>query len=217
MLSQAFACRVIGVGQLLRGEVRAERPRGLLAYDKMAAGELLEDSLVLGMLQDRLTSSTDIIRNGWLLDGFPRTQTQAKALLSAEWDSLRPDAVILIDRPDELIKEFSLGYENRDPDPGPGPGLGLDLRFQPETPTPTFTAGAAAIRPPARPTTRSTRRLHPRCTHGWYGGSTTRRKCSRSALPSTAPHVRPSSTPSRRRGYRCAALTTRALSSRLSR
>ena len=139
MLSQAFACRVIGVGQLLRGEVRAERPRGLLAYDKMAAGELLEDSLVLGMLQDRLTSSTDIIRNGWLLDGFPRTQTQAKALLSAEWDSLRPDAVILIDRPDELIKEFSLGYENRDPDPGPGPGLGLDLRFQPETPTPTPT------------------------------------------------------------------------------
>ena len=41
------------------------------------------------------------------------SQTQAEALLSAEWDSLRPDAVILIDRPDELIKEFSLGYVER--------------------------------------------------------------------------------------------------------
>ena len=129
MLSHAFACRVIGVGQLLRGEILAQRPRGLRALSKMKEGELLEDELVLDLLRDRLTrGSWETERNGWLLDGFPRTLSQAEALVQTGDGSssrgaapagatrtdgagelLLPDAVVFIERPDELVKEFSLG------------------------------------------------------------------------------------------------------------
>ena len=116
MLSHAFGCRVVGVGQLLRGEVRAERPRGLEAARRMAAGELLDDEFVLSLLLERLgggggggaTPRLDAFSSGWLLDGFPRTVLQAQLVLSDD-SSLTPDAVVLIERPDELVKEFCLG------------------------------------------------------------------------------------------------------------
>ena len=107
MLSQAFGVRAMGVGALLRGEARAGRRRGLEASEAMAQGKLLDDELVLGLLEERLGSSTDIALNGWLLDGFPRSVSQAEALLARE--ALRPDAVVLIERPDELVREFALG------------------------------------------------------------------------------------------------------------
>ena len=73
----------------------------------MASGALLDDDLVLDLLRERLGGSADLARNGWLLDGFPRSAAQAAAMLEDE--ALRPDAVVLIERPDELVKEFCLG------------------------------------------------------------------------------------------------------------
>ena len=107
MVSQAFKCRVLGIGSLLRGEVRAARPRGLLAAQAMAEGQLISDEIILGLLCERVMGSPDIERNGWLLDGFPRTVNQAELVCDSA--ALRPDAVVLIERPDELVKEFSLG------------------------------------------------------------------------------------------------------------
>lgn len=111
MLSQAFRARVIGIGALLRSEARADRPRGRQAASAMADGALLPDDFVLELLEERLSGggSMDIARNGWLLDGFPRTRPQAEALLEGSREALRPDAVVLIERPDELVKEFALG------------------------------------------------------------------------------------------------------------
>ena len=151
MLSQAFRVRTIGIGALLRGEARAERPRALAASRAMAAGELLPDELVLQVLNERVGGGTDAARNGWLLDGFPRTAEQvharatvdipnymplipplpaapppspqrssrhppctpfgqAEALVNSEsWADLRPDVVVLIERPEELVREFALG------------------------------------------------------------------------------------------------------------
>jgi adenylate kinase len=110
MLSQAFRVRCIGVGALLRGETRAGKQRGIVASSAMAAGQLLPDELVLQLLMERLGGNTDAAQNGWLLDGFPRTEAQATALVHADdWTDLRPDAVILIERPDELVREFALG------------------------------------------------------------------------------------------------------------
>lgn len=109
MLSQAFRLRVIGAGSLLRGEVRAGTERGRQAAAAMARGDLLPDSVVLNALDDCL-DCWDARINGWLLDGFPRTPEQAHAVLSdAQWASLRPDAVVILERPDELVKEFVLG------------------------------------------------------------------------------------------------------------
>ena len=111
MLSQAFKMRVLGVGSILRGEARAGRARGIAASEAMARGELLPDGLVLQLLRERLSSSLggNLVGGGCLLDGFPRTVSQAESLLLDEWRDLRPDAVVLIERPDELVKEFSLG------------------------------------------------------------------------------------------------------------
>lgn len=83
MISHAFGCRVVGIGQLLRGETRAGTRRGLEVADLMAAGALLDDRLVLKILNDRLAGAPDSARSGWLLDGFPRTQEQVEASLSA--------------------------------------------------------------------------------------------------------------------------------------
>ena len=85
----------------------AARPAGRA----MAEGELLPNSVVVELLEERLCGdgAQDIARNGWLLDGFPRTRLQAEALLTERRASLRPDAVVLIERPDELVKEFALG------------------------------------------------------------------------------------------------------------
>ena len=95
---------MIGVGALLRGEGRAGRPRGVAAAAAMAEGRLVDDTLIFEVLTDRLRRSEDIKRNGWLLDGFPRTQRQAEAMVGGEMPLLRPDAVVLIERPDELVK-----------------------------------------------------------------------------------------------------------------
>eukprot|EP00967_Tisochrysis_lutea_P014868 scaffold16735_cov33-Tisochrysis_lutea.AAC.8 len=103
MLSQAFRVRMVGAGLLLRGEVRARTQRGRRASAAMARGELLPDSMVLEALQDCL-DCYDVKRNGWLLDGFPRTISQAEATLADEkFKMLRPDAVIVLERPDELV------------------------------------------------------------------------------------------------------------------
>ena len=89
MVSQAFRTRVVGIGQLLRGEARAARTRGREAAQAMQRGELLPDSLVLQLLEDRLASDTDIAKNGWLLDGFPRSRVQAEAILADNYTALR--------------------------------------------------------------------------------------------------------------------------------
>jgi len=110
MLSQAFRCRVVGVGTLLRGEIRAQTPRGEAAAETMQKGDLLPDDLVLGMVNERICGSHDAQQNGWLLDGFPRTAQQATALVSGKYGcSLQPDCVVVLQRPDELIREFALG------------------------------------------------------------------------------------------------------------
>ena len=90
MLSQAFRVRCIGIGALLRGEARAGRARGLEASRAMADGELLPDELVLQVLQERLGGDSDAACNGWLLDGFPRTESQARALVDGVRGRRRP-------------------------------------------------------------------------------------------------------------------------------
>jgi len=68
----------ISTGELLRAAVAAGTPLGLQAKTVMAAGNLVSDEIVLGMLEDRLTRSDT--GNGFILDGYPRNLTQANAL-----------------------------------------------------------------------------------------------------------------------------------------
>ena len=68
----------LSTGEMLRAAVAAQTPIGLQAKDIMASGSLVPDEIVIGIISDRLDQSD--MKNGFILDGFPRTVPQAEAL-----------------------------------------------------------------------------------------------------------------------------------------
>jgi len=68
----------LSTGEMLRAAVAAQTPVGLKAKDIMAAGGLVPDEVVIGIISDRLDQPD--AANGFILDGFPRTVPQAEAL-----------------------------------------------------------------------------------------------------------------------------------------
>ncbi|PSJ37565.1 adenylate kinase [Allosphingosinicella deserti] len=68
----------LSTGDMLRAAVAAKSEVGLKAKAVMDAGELVSDEIVTGILSDRLDQ--DDVRRGFILDGYPRTDVQAKSL-----------------------------------------------------------------------------------------------------------------------------------------
>lgn len=68
----------ISTGELLRAAVAAGTPLGLQAKAVMEAGQLVSDDIVLGMLEERFGKPD--VQRGFILDGYPRNQAQARAL-----------------------------------------------------------------------------------------------------------------------------------------
>jgi adenylate kinase len=68
----------LSTGEMLRAAVAAGTPVGLKAKDIMASGGLVPDDVVIGIISDRLDHAD--AKNGFILDGFPRTVPQAEAL-----------------------------------------------------------------------------------------------------------------------------------------
>ena len=68
----------LSTGDALRAAAAAGTELGLKAKSRMDKGELVEDALVIGIVADRLSKSDT--KKGFILDGFPRTLSQAKAL-----------------------------------------------------------------------------------------------------------------------------------------
>ena len=77
-LKEALAVPHISTGELLRAAVAAGTPLGLKAKEVMAAGNLVSDDIVLGMLEERLGKPD--VAGGFILDGYPRNLAQANAL-----------------------------------------------------------------------------------------------------------------------------------------
>lgn len=92
----------ISTGDILRAAVAAGTELGKQAQAAMKAGELVSDDLIMGIMRERLKE--DDCKNGYLLDGFPRTIPQAEALkvlLADMGETL--DAVVSIDVPRDVI------------------------------------------------------------------------------------------------------------------
>ncbi len=102
-LTKAFDIPQISTGDMLRAAIKAGTELGTLAKSFMDAGKLVTDEIIIGLVKERIAQ--DDCRNGFLLDGFPRTVPQADALKEA---GVAIDAVIEIDVPDsEIVKRMS--------------------------------------------------------------------------------------------------------------
>lgn len=88
----------ISTGNMLREAVKNGTPAGLAAKECMDRGDLVPDEIVIGILKDRIAQ--DDAKNGFILDGFPRTVSQAEAL---DKMGVQIDKVVEINVPDEKI------------------------------------------------------------------------------------------------------------------
>jgi len=92
----------ISTGDILRQAVSAETPLGVQAKSYMDSGELVPDFIVIGLVKSRIMESG--MSKGFVLDGFPRNESQAAALdRELEDMGVSLDAVISIDVPRDLI------------------------------------------------------------------------------------------------------------------
>ena len=93
----------LATGDLLRDQVTRKTPLGVEAKSIMDAGGLVSDDIVVGMIKDQLENNKGC-KNGFVLDGFPRTVPQAEkldALLESRKEKLDSVVQLLID--DQLL------------------------------------------------------------------------------------------------------------------
>ena len=94
----------ISTGNILRAAVKNGTPTGLKAKSYMDAGQLVPDEVIIGVITERLAEED--CKNGYILDGVPRTIAQAEALEKA---GIQFDAVVSIEISDEAIMERMSG------------------------------------------------------------------------------------------------------------
>lgn len=101
-LVEKYGYAHISTGDMLRAAVKNQTPLGLEAKKYMDAGDLVPDEVVIGLVKERLQDPDT--EQGFILDGFPRTSTQAVAL-DSELASLDRalDAALLVDVDKEVI------------------------------------------------------------------------------------------------------------------
>ncbi len=107
LLSSDLAVPKISTGDIFRSNVSHGTPLGKEAKKYMDAGDLVPDEVTIGMVRDRL-ADTDA-RDGFLLDGFPRTVRQAEALddmLKDMGQTLDVVLELVVDE-DEVVRRLS--------------------------------------------------------------------------------------------------------------
>ncbi|KAL0220476.1 hypothetical protein RCL1_000330 [Eukaryota sp. TZLM3-RCL] len=110
---EKFGVIHISTGDLLRAEISSQSPIGLEAKKFMDGGLLVPDSVIIEIVSKKL-SSPEVKRKGWLLDGFPRTAAQARALVI---NGHIPHVFIDLVVPDEVLIERISG-RRLDPETG---------------------------------------------------------------------------------------------------
>ena len=136
LLSERLRVPAIATGDMLRAAVREGTPLGVRARAVMEAGQLVPDELMIGLLRERIEAGD--ARRGFVLDGFPRTVEQARALdrllegngegLSAVLNLSVPQAVVVErlrgrkleerrsdDRPETVRERLRVHRQNAEP------------------------------------------------------------------------------------------------------
>ncbi len=103
LLANALHVPHISTGDMLRAAVAAGTELGKQVDSIMAAGELVSDDLMVAMVDERL--SQEDARCGYLLDGFPRTIGQAKALNDSVVDAIGTVVLLRVDT-DEVVQRL---------------------------------------------------------------------------------------------------------------
>ena len=98
VICKALNIPAISTGNILREAIKNQTPLGMEAKTYMDGGKLVPDEIVINILKERLQA--DDCKNGFILDGFPRTVPQAEAL---DQMNVRIDRVVDIEVADEKI------------------------------------------------------------------------------------------------------------------
>ena len=113
MIVRELGLTHISAGDLLREQVSMGTENGKIAKEYMDRGDLVPDGVVIDMVKSRLAQD-DAQANGWLLDGYPRSGSQASALEEA---GIRPKLFIVLEVPDEELIKRVVG-RRLDPETG---------------------------------------------------------------------------------------------------
>ncbi len=103
-ISEKYQIPAIATGDILRAAIKAGTELGKAAKSYIDAGQLVPDSVVIGIIKEYLAS--DACKNGFILDGFPRSIPQAEAL---DEMGVKIDVVLSIEVADEKIVERMSG------------------------------------------------------------------------------------------------------------
>lgn len=102
-ISEKWGIPAISTGDILRAAIKAGTLLGKTAKSYIDDGKLVPDEVVIGIIQEYLTS--DACKNGFILDGFPRSIPQAEALDAM---GVRIDAALVLEvADDKIIKRMS--------------------------------------------------------------------------------------------------------------
>ena len=101
-IAEKYQIPHISTGDIFRANIKGGTELGMKAKAFMDQGQLVPDEITIGMLMDRIKE--DDCKNGYVLDGFPRTIPQAESLTKALADlGDKIDYAINVDVPDEAI------------------------------------------------------------------------------------------------------------------
>ena len=128
VLKEKYNVVKLSTGDLLRGEIRNDSDLGKQAKAFMDKGELVPDSVMIDIL-DKITAEFEAKKQGYILDGFPRTLPQADALMEMlDNQGVELTIALLIDVPEEeLVRRLSSRWTCRNcssttfKDPGGNP------------------------------------------------------------------------------------------------
>jgi adenylate kinase len=100
-IARTYGVVHISTGDILREQVKNGTALGKEAKEYMSKGALVPDHVVIGMVKAKL-SEPEVKAKGWLLDGFPRTAAQAKAMADI---GIKADAFVQLEVPDSVLVE----------------------------------------------------------------------------------------------------------------